>query len=409
MCGIFGYVGTRNEAPQLVLAGLKKLEYRGYDSWGIASRQDEQLLVEKHVGKIGHAMTSLAGSQAALGHTRWATHGGVTHANAHPHLDCHGRLAVIHNGIIENHSELKHGLLARGHVFTSQTDTEVVCHMLEDELAGDAAPDAAGEQFVRLSAADPEGCEALVHALMRVFRRLDGLSALGVLDQHTQCIAAAKNGSPLVLGWGTDGNYLASDSSAVLEHSRRLTFLEDGQAALISGEAITVYDVASGVAEPQVRIWDITWKEEAEGLDGFSDYMAKEIREQPAVLWRLAADAGSEAQRLADEISHASTVHFVGCGSAAHAARCGDWLPTPDRRRSAWPTRSRTPAPSTSSAAGRRRTPRAAASTCSRALRPARPTALSDPSSGIWPIFWTTAASSWGSARVVKPSICSSR
>ena len=311
MCGIFGYVGTRNEAPQLVLAGLKKLEYRGYDSWGIASRQDERLVVEKHVGKIGQATTALPGSRAALGHTRWATHGGVTHANAHPHLDCHGRLAVIHNGIIENHTELKHDLLTRGHTFTSQTDTEVVCHLLEDELAADGATD---------------GCEGLVQALMSVFRRLDGLSALGVLDQHEQCIAAAKNGSPLVLGWGEDGNYLASDSSALLEHTRQLTFLEDGQAALISGDAITVYDAASGQAEAQVRIWDITWKEEAEGLEGYSDYMAKEIREQPAVLRRLAAEGGAEAQRLADEIMQASTVHFVGCGSAAHAARCGEYL-----------------------------------------------------------------------------------
>ena len=316
MCGIFGYVGTRHEAPQLVLAGLKKLEYRGYDSWGIASRQDErapaQLLVEKHVGKIGQATTSLPGSLAALGHTRWATHGGVTHANAHPHLDCHGRLAVIHNGIIENHTELKAELVVAGHTFNSQTDTEVVCHLLEDELACQADSHA--------------GCEGLVHALMTVFRRLDGLSALGVLDQQEQCIAAAKNGSPLVLGWGEDGNYLASDSSALLEHTRQLTFLEDGQAALIGTDSVSVYDVASGRPESDVRIWNITWKEEAEGLEGYSDYMAKEIREQPLVLRRLAAEAGAEAQRLADEIQQASTVHFVGCGSAAHAARCGEYL-----------------------------------------------------------------------------------
>jgi glutamine---fructose-6-phosphate transaminase (isomerizing) len=309
MCGIFGYVGSRAEAPQLVLAGLKKLEYRGYDSWGIASRQDEQLVVEKHVGKIGQASTVLPGSRAALGHTRWATHGGVTHANAHPHLDCHGRLAVIHNGIIENHTELKQELVALGHVFASNTDTEVVCHLLEKEL----------------EAAD-HGCEKLVQAVMTVFRRLDGLSAIGVLDQRTQCIAAAKNGSPLVLGWGEDGNYLASDSSALLEHTRRLTFLEDGQAALLGDDSIAVYDVASGRSEADVRIWNITWKEEAEGLEGYSDYMAKEIREQPAVLRRLAAEAGPEAERLADEIQHASTVHFVGCGSAAHAARCGEYL-----------------------------------------------------------------------------------
>src|SRR5215467_5541596 len=128
MCGIFGYVGTRQEGPQLVLEGLRKLEYRGYDSWGIATRHNG-LLIEKHVGKIGQASTSLPGGNAALGHTRWATHGGVSEANAHPHLDCQGRLAFIHNGIIENHEELRHELLAQGHAFASQTDTEVVCHL----------------------------------------------------------------------------------------------------------------------------------------------------------------------------------------------------------------------------------------------------------------------------------------
>jgi glucosamine--fructose-6-phosphate aminotransferase (isomerizing) len=316
MCGIFGYVGTRDEAPQLVLAGLKKLEYRGYDSWGIASRQNgdqlARLLIEKHTGKIGQATTSLPASHAALGHTRWATHGGVTEANAHPHLDCQGRLAVIHNGIIENHTELRRELLAKGHTFASQTDTEVVCHLMEDEIRGEASTEG--------------GCERLVQALMRVFRRLDGLSALGVLDPQEQCIVAAKNGSPLVLGYSDDGNYLASDSSALLEHTRRLTFLDDGQAALLSADGIRVYDATSGLHEADTRIWDITWQEEAEGLDGFPHYMAKEIHEQPAVLRRLAAESFAEAQRLADEIQHASTVHFVGCGTAANAARCGEYL-----------------------------------------------------------------------------------
>src|SRR5215468_4852609 len=141
MCGIFGYVGAHDEAPQRVLAGLKKLEYRGYDSWGIAARDSQsiQLLVEKHVGKIGQATTNLPASRAALGHTRWATHGGVTEANAHPHLDCQGRLAVIHNGIIENHAELRRELSSKGHTFASQTDTEVICHLLEDELTREDA------------------------------------------------------------------------------------------------------------------------------------------------------------------------------------------------------------------------------------------------------------------------------
>jgi glucosamine--fructose-6-phosphate aminotransferase (isomerizing) len=317
MCGIFGYVGTRDEAPQLVLAGLKKLEYRGYDSWGIATHQDgrapARLLVEKHVGKIGQATTQLPGGHVALGHTRWATHGGVTEANAHPHLDCQGRLAVIHNGIIENHEELKRDLQADGHTFKSQTDTEVVCHLMEAELQSDEATEQAGS-------------ERLVQALMRVFRRLEGLSAISVLDPQTECIAAAKNGSPLVLGWGEDGNFLSSDSSALLEHTRRLTFVEDGQAALITANGVSVYDVESGNEQADARIWDIAWQEELAELEGFAHFMLKEIHEQPRVLRRLAAERVGEAEELARAICAASTVHLVGCGTAAHATKCGEYL-----------------------------------------------------------------------------------
>ncbi len=314
MCGIFGYVGVEDEAPRRVLAGLKKLEYRGYDSWGIAAPANSsfRLLVEKHVGKIGQATTSLPSARTALGHTRWATHGGVTEINAHPHVDCQGRLAVIHNGIIENHAELRRELIARGHSFASQTDTEVVCHLLEDELLdGDTSDD---------------GCQRLAYALIDVFRRLDGLSAISVLDPHIECIAAAKNGSPLVLGWGEDGNYLASDSSALLEHTRRLTFLEDGQAALLTANSMTVYDVSSGEPVGEPKVWDITWQQEVDSLDGHAHYMSKEIAEQPLVLRRLAAEHFEDAQHLAESILAASTVHLVGCGSAAHAARCGEYL-----------------------------------------------------------------------------------
>jgi glucosamine--fructose-6-phosphate aminotransferase (isomerizing) len=296
------------------MSGLKKLEYRGYDSWGIAARNPTatQLLVEKHVGKIGQASTSLPASRAALGHTRWATHGGVTEANAHPHLDCQGRLAVIHNGIVENHAELRRELIKGGHTFASQTDTEVICHLLEDELMREEAAAA--------------GCERLVEAVMTIFRRLDGLSAIGVLDPHLECIAAAKNGSPLVLGWGDDGNYLASDSSALLDHTRKLTFLDDGQAALVTGDSLSVYDVTTGERIQQPRVWDITWEQEVDSLDGYPNYMAKEIAEQPSVLRRLAASQSEAARDLAESIQRATTVHLVGCGSAAHAARCGEYL-----------------------------------------------------------------------------------
>src|SRR6266571_2191409 len=164
MCGIFGYVGVCDDAPLRVLAGLKKLEYRGYDSWGIASREGSPglsapLLVEKHVGKIGQATTSLPAGCVALGHTRWATHGGVTQANAHPHIDCQGKLAVIHNGIVENQEELRRQLTSRGHTFRSVTDTEVISHLLEDEFA--------------VSDADTGG-EGMLKAVIRVFQRLDG-------------------------------------------------------------------------------------------------------------------------------------------------------------------------------------------------------------------------------------------
>ena len=311
MCGMFGYVGTRDEAPQLVLAGLKKLEYRGYDSWGIAARQNgrlpARLLVEKHIGKIGQATTELPSSTVALGHTRWATHGGVTEANAHPHLDCGARLAVSHNGIIENHAELRAELIAAGHTFESQTDTEVVCHLLEDELSQDA-----------------EG--GLIGATMRVFRRLDGLSAISVLDRQAQCIAVAKNGSPLVLGQAADGNYLASDSSALLDHTRRLTFLEDGEAALLEADNVAVYDVASGQRKAETRVWDIPWTVGGAELGEFPDYMTKEMREQPGVLRAIAQQRSDDAAALARSILEARSVYFVGCGSAAHAARWGENL-----------------------------------------------------------------------------------
>src|SRR6185437_97205 len=132
MCGIFGYVGNKTNAAELVLEGLRRLEYRGYDSWGIAVKEKKEIITEKHVGKIGEAKTALPNSSIGIGHTRWATHGGVTVTNAHPHLDCTKQIAVLHNGIIENYQEIKEELLAKGHEFISQTDTEVFAHLIEE-------------------------------------------------------------------------------------------------------------------------------------------------------------------------------------------------------------------------------------------------------------------------------------
>jgi glucosamine--fructose-6-phosphate aminotransferase (isomerizing) len=296
MCGIYGFVAAGKRDASLVLEGLTYLEYRGYDSWGIAVQQEGAVAVEKAVGPIAGASTSLPSAAAALGHTRWATHGGVTHANAHPHTDCSGRLALIHNGIVENYRELG-GSLQREHRFTSQTDTEVLAHLVEEELETESD---------------------LLQALLRVFRRVQGLSAVAVLDAASGVIAVAKNGSPLAIGWSPDATYLASDAMAMLNHTREVTFLEDGQAALLSPDGTEVVEIASGERiHPEVRT--ITADGDRGDLNGYDHFMIKEINEQPSVLRRI-ADQDNGVADLADAIDSARDIYLVGCGTAYHAA-----------------------------------------------------------------------------------------
>jgi glucosamine--fructose-6-phosphate aminotransferase (isomerizing) len=308
MCGIFGYVGQAADAAAIVLRGLRRLEYRGYDSWGVAVAHEGAVALERRVGKIGQASVSLPSSAVGLGHTRWATHGGVTESNAHPHLDCTGRLAVIHNGIVANYAELRTALARSGHRFGSETDTEVVAHLLEATLAR-----------------TPEGPDQLVAALMTAFRQLHGLNAVVVLDVRQRQLAAAKSGSPLVLGWSATGSLLASDASALLEHTRRVTFVEDGQAALIGEGEIRLFDVGTG-AELAPAIAEVEWAAEDAALGEYPDYMTKEIHEQPAVLRRIAADPGDRAAALAAKLAQAHEVVAVGCGTAGHAALSAQYL-----------------------------------------------------------------------------------
>ncbi len=311
MCGIFGYVGGgaegKADAAGIVLRGLKKLEYRGYDSWGIAVADDGGVALQKQVGKIGEAVTRLPPSAIGLGHTRWATHGGVTEPNAHPHQDCTGRLALIHNGIVSNYRELRDALRS-AHRFQSETDTEVVAHLLEDCLAR-----------------TPAGPDQLAAAVMAAFRRLDGLNAVAVLDVSTGQLAAAKSGSPLVLGWGDEGNFLASDYSALLEHTRRVTFVEDRQAALIGPAGIRVFDVDTG-EEIEPAVTEVEWEAAATELSGYPDFMTKEIHEQPAVLRRISAGWEPHVRRLAAMLRDARDVFVVGCGTASHAALAAQYL-----------------------------------------------------------------------------------
>lgn len=297
MCGIYGFVAPERRESNTVLAGLRYLEYRGYDSWGIAVAGEGDLAVEKEVGHIGAAHTSLPSARAALGHTRWATHGGVTQENAHPHLDCGGRFALIHNGIVENYGELGNRL-RRAHSFRSQTDTEVLVHLLEEAV---------------------ETEDNLLQALLAVFRQVQGLSAVAVLDAQSGQIAAAKNGSPLVLGWSLDASYLASDPIALLDYTRDVTFVEDGQAAWLTPDGMSLHTIASGErVDADVR--HVDWDTERAGLNGYPHYMIKEIHEQPSILRRLAETSGDDVRSLAGAIRRADSVVLIGCGTAYHAA-----------------------------------------------------------------------------------------
>jgi glucosamine--fructose-6-phosphate aminotransferase (isomerizing) len=308
MCGIFGYVGSQEDAAGIVLRGLKKLEYRGYDSWGVAIGHAGRTLVEKKTGKIGDATLELTGSTIGLGHTRWATHGGVTEPNAHPHVDCTGRLALIHNGIVSNYRELREPLIRSGHCFRSETDTEVVAHLLEECISQ-----------------TPSGSEQLLTATRLAFARLRGLNAIAVLDVLSGRIAAAKTGSPLVVGFSEHGNMLASDYSALLEHTRRVSFIDDGQVALLSDEACRLFDATTG-QELTPRITEVEWEAAATELSGYPDYMTKEIHEQPDVLRRIAGGWRDHARRLGAMIRGAGDVFIIGCGTANHAALAAQYL-----------------------------------------------------------------------------------
>jgi glutamine---fructose-6-phosphate transaminase (isomerizing) len=307
MCGIFGYVGTERQVGTMVLDGLRKLEYRGYDSWGVAVRQNGAVALEKQVGKIGEARVRLPLSTVGMGHTRWATHGGVTRENAHPHLDSTGRLALIHNGIVENFAELRARLAAAGHTFQSETDSEVIVHLIEAELA------------------NPRHGGDLTEATRAAFQQLRGLNAIIVMETGRDRLVAAKNVSPLVIGLGEGQTYIASDVTALLEHTRRVIYLGDGQIATLTPEGAVVQDVASG-ERLALPVEEITWEVGDASKNGYEHFMAKEIAEQPEIVKRLADSHPAHARALADLIAAARGVQLVGCGTASYAAMGGQYL-----------------------------------------------------------------------------------
>jgi glutamine---fructose-6-phosphate transaminase (isomerizing) len=311
MCGIFGYVGSPVQdvdVPGMTLAALKRLEYRGYDSWGIAVRNGAGIEVEKHVGKIGQASTTLPASTIGFGHTRWATHGGVTEPNAHPHQDESGRVALIHNGIVENYITLKAGLIARGHEFRSGTDTEVIVHLVEEALAHRDNPES-----------------DLTWAVRHAFRQLDGLNAVIVMVVDRQELVAVKNVSPLIVGLSDEATYIASDVVALLEYTDRVVYLEDKQVATMTPGKIALTNLDDG-RPIAIREERVTWRPDDAGVGEYPDFMSKEMAEQPGIIARLADDHAALAQDLADRIGLAYGAFLLGCGTASYAALSGTYL-----------------------------------------------------------------------------------
>jgi glucosamine--fructose-6-phosphate aminotransferase (isomerizing) len=320
VCGIVGYTGPREALP-LLMSGLRRLEYRGYDSAGVAVERDHTLEVRRAEGKLDNLAAVVAQRPAAgdtgIGHTRWATHGRPTEANAHPHVDCTGGTAVIHNGIIENFQTLKAPLVAAGHTFTSETDTEVVVHLLEDEL---------------------KRGRSLEDSALAVLPRLEGAAALAFIstsDPGTIVAARISNAGGVIVGHGNGENFVASDMTALLEHTRQMSFLEGGDLAIVTPAGVRFRSIADGASiERPART--IALDAIAAAKSGYKHFMLKEIFEQPrsisdTLLGRVDRASGrvifDEDLKMTDEYVKAlPRISFVACGTAYHAALIGKYL-----------------------------------------------------------------------------------
>jgi glutamine---fructose-6-phosphate transaminase (isomerizing) len=308
MCGIFGYIGTRTDAAEIVFGGLKTLEYRGYDSWGIAVKNSEgKLSAEKQTGKLPdslpHSRNLPEKSSLAIGHTRWATHGGVTVENAHPHLDCDKNIAVVHNGIIENFQELKNQLAAQDHKFYSQTDSEILPHLIEEEIKN-------GKGFAT--------------AVRDAFNQLHGMNAIVVAYAPSREIIAAKNGSPLAIGIGKDELFIASDAAGISEYTKEVIFLADHQMVIL-GNGVKVLELPNG-NEIKPEITTLTWDFETSTKGDYPHFFIKEIHEEPKVITNIALNGVPNAKKFAQLIHDAFGTFLIACGSASYAAIAATYL-----------------------------------------------------------------------------------
>ena len=314
MCGIVGYIGDRGASP-LLLDGLKRLEYRGYDSAGVAILNGHGVETRKAAGKISKLEAALAAAPIAgnlgIAHTRWATHGAPTECNAHPHMDCKGNIAVVHNGIIENSTALKAHLIERGHKFVSETDTEVLAHLIEEAFDGDLE-------------------DAVIEALWQV----EGTYGIAVVSsEDSDKIVAARKGSPLLIGLGDGEYYIASDASAILAQTREVVYLDDGDLAVLTRDGYRVIDLRAKELERTVH--KIEWDLHQIERGGFAHFMLKEIFEQPETIencmrGRLLDDEGTSKlgglNMTDEELIKFDNIIITACGTSWHSALIGEHM-----------------------------------------------------------------------------------
>ena len=317
MCGIIGFAGRQDQAAPILLDGLERMEYRGYDSAGIAVRSEAgDLQVRKTKGRLRvlsdltHGGADLEGT-LGIGHTRWATHGEPNDVNAHPHVSENGSIALVHNGIIENYLELKEHLMKLGVRFTSDTDSEVVAQLLEYHY---------------------NECHNMLEAVGRVLRRIEGSYAFGILcSDFPNALIAARKDSPLILGKGVNGNFIASDVTAIIKYTRDVIYMEDGEIAVVTPESIDVFDDELIPVDKKYNIVD--WDVSAAEKGGYAHFMFKEILEQPEAIRKTISPRIREGRIVLDDIKltadyarNISHIYMVACGSAYHAGIVGKYV-----------------------------------------------------------------------------------
>jgi len=319
MCGIIGYIGSSKAAP-ILMEALKKLEYRGYDSAGISTINKNNIIIEKDIGKIEEIQKKRKKEKkinfekiegnVGLSHCRWATHGRVTKENAHPHTDCKNMISIVHNGIIENFSELKEKLIKKGHKFKSSTDTEVIVHLIEENYKGD-----------------------IEKATRKALKQIDGSYALGVIcSKEPDKLIAARNESPLILGLGKEENFIASDVPAILKYTNKVIYLENDEIAILEKNNYSIKNIDGNKINKKVNIID--WNSELAEKSGYEHFMLKEIHEQPRAITETLngriedgkIDLLNEINLSKDELNKIDRVIIVACGTSWHAALLGEFM-----------------------------------------------------------------------------------